>query len=76
MKRFYKFKLKNPKYAHDLLPSKVNHVFEEEVMIFMPTRLPTGSRIMLANLGSEYLKKYFKYFTNVDVFRKMEPKNR
>lgn len=54
MKRFYKFKLKYPKYGQDLMPSRVKHVFEEEVMVFMPTRLPTGSRIMLANLGSEF----------------------
>lgn len=68
MKRFYKFKLKYPKYGQDLMPSRVKHVFEEEVMIFMPTRLPSGSRIMLANLGSELLMLRKNFFAKLLIF--------
>lgn len=47
-------------------------------MIFMPTRLPTGSRIMLANLGSKLLFQeirfgFFKIF--YIIIEKWNPKS-
>lgn len=46
-------------------------------MVFMPTRLPTGSRIMLANLGSEFEEflESFGLWTCL-FFRKVESKKR
>lgn len=58
------------------MPSRVKHVFEEEVMVFMPTRLPMGSRIMLANLGSMSLMFYKVQFKSIGfILEKWNPKS-
>ncbi|EFA03469.2 alpha-tocopherol transfer protein [Tribolium castaneum] len=57
LKKFYKFKLKHPKYGVDVTPNSVRHVFDNEVFVFLPTRTPTGSRIMIINAGTKWNPK-------------------
>lgn len=54
MKRFYKFKAAHPKYGDNLYPTPLRHVFDKEVFVFLPTRSPTGSRIMVVNCGHKW----------------------
>lgn len=57
MKKFYVFKAKHPKWAANLYPTPLRHVFDKEVFQFLPTRSSTGSRIMIVNVGTKWNPK-------------------
>ncbi|XP_076270373.1 alpha-tocopherol transfer protein-like [Rhynchophorus ferrugineus] len=58
MKRFYKFKVKYPRYGgFNVTPQGVRHVFDSEVFMFLPTRSITGGRIMIINAGTKWNPK-------------------
>ncbi|KAG5886523.1 hypothetical protein JTB14_024176 [Gonioctena quinquepunctata] len=66
VKRFYRFKIKHPKYGINITPHSVRHVFDAEVFKFLPTRTSTGARIMITNCGSKWNPKEV---TLEDMFR-------
>ncbi|XP_050309795.1 alpha-tocopherol transfer protein-like [Anthonomus grandis grandis] len=67
MKKFYKFKVKYPKYGGlNVTPEGVRHVFDSEVFTILPTRSSTGGRIMIINAGSKWKPKEV---TLEDMFR-------
>lgn len=55
LKKFYKFKVKYPKYGINITPVSVRQVFDNEVFCFLPTRTSSGGRIMIINCGSKYI---------------------
>ncbi|KAL3280638.1 hypothetical protein HHI36_003874 [Cryptolaemus montrouzieri] len=57
MRKFYSFKAAHPKYGANLYPTPLRHVFDKEVFVFLPTRGPGGSRIMIANVGTKWNPK-------------------
>ncbi|KAK9878595.1 hypothetical protein WA026_022857 [Henosepilachna vigintioctopunctata] len=66
MKKFYMFKANHPAYSENLYPSPLRHVFDHEVFVFLPTRTPEGSRIMIVNAGTKWNPKEV---TLDDLFR-------
>ncbi|ENN77440.1 hypothetical protein YQE_06264, partial [Dendroctonus ponderosae] len=67
MKKFYRFKVKNPKYGGlHVTPEGVRHVFDSEVFMFLPTRSLYGGRIMIINAGTKWKPKEVPL---VDMFR-------
>lgn len=54
MRRFYRFKVKYPKYGTNITPHAIRHVFDNEVFWFIPSRTPSGARIMAINSGCKY----------------------
>ncbi|XP_066250948.1 alpha-tocopherol transfer protein-like [Euwallacea similis] len=81
MRKFYKFKLKNPKYGgQTVTPAGVRHVFDSEVFMFLPTRSKFGGRIMIINAGSKWKPKQvtiehmFKSIMVAIEIAMMEPK--
>jgi len=65
MKRYYKFKLKHPELSWDLMPVKVKHVFEEELISFHPVRCDKGTRLMIITIAKWNTKTVSLY----DMFR-------
>ncbi|KAF2904399.1 hypothetical protein ILUMI_01776 [Ignelater luminosus] len=55
--RFYKFKAKHPELAQDLIPANVRHVFEQDIIKFLPNRCQGGTRIMLIHSGAKWNPK-------------------
>ncbi|XP_066142218.1 alpha-tocopherol transfer protein-like isoform X2 [Euwallacea fornicatus] len=81
MRKFYKFKLKYPKYGGVCVtPEGVRHVFDSEVFVFLPTRSKSGGRIMIINAGSKWkpkevtLEYMFKSIMVAIEIAMMEPK--
>ncbi|KAJ8960653.1 hypothetical protein NQ314_006045 [Rhamnusium bicolor] len=66
MRRFYKFKVKHPKYGINITPHSVRQVFDTEVFCFLPTRTASGARIMIINCGTKWNPKEVKI---EDMFR-------
>lgn len=65
MKKYYKFKLKNPNLALGVMPATVKHVFENEIISFFPVRTEKGCRVMHVRVGNWDTKKA----TLQDLFR-------
>ncbi|CAH1117991.1 unnamed protein product [Phaedon cochleariae] len=57
LRRFYRFKIKHPKYGKNITPNSVRHVFDTEVFKFLPTRTSSGARIMIVNCGEKWNPK-------------------
>ncbi|KAI4465975.1 alpha-tocopherol transfer protein-related [Holotrichia oblita] len=57
MRKFYKFKLKYPKYSSSLLPVTVEKAYLDEMIYFFPRRTATGSRVMSVNVGNKWNPK-------------------
>ena len=57
MKRFYKFKLNNPRYCLNLLPSNEKKVFSSDIVIPLPNRMANGCRLLLINCGKVWNPK-------------------
>ncbi|GJQ82461.1 hypothetical protein Trydic_g14452 [Trypoxylus dichotomus] len=57
MRKFYKFKLKYPKYSSSLLPVTVEKAYLDEIVYFFPKRTSAGARIMSINVGSRWNPK-------------------
>jgi hypothetical protein len=80
LKKFYNFKLKHPKYGLNVTPNNVRHVFDTEVFVFLPTRTPSGSRIVIINPGTKWNPKLvsvqdiFKAIMVAIEIAMMEPK--
>jgi len=81
MKKFYKFKVKYPKYGGlNVTPQGVRHVFDSEVFMFLPTRSIYGGRIMIVNCGTKWnpkevtLEDMFKSIMVAIEIAMMEPK--
>lgn len=56
MKRYYKFKLKYPKYCENLTPAVAQLGFIHNVIKFQPVRDQHGRRILILEGGSKYLQ--------------------
>ncbi|KAG6798242.1 alpha-tocopherol transfer protein isoform X1 [Apis mellifera caucasica] len=57
MKRFYKFKLNNPRYSRDLLPSNEQKVLCSDIAIPLPDRTADGCKMILINAGKQWNPK-------------------
>ncbi|KOX73152.1 Alpha-tocopherol transfer protein-like [Melipona quadrifasciata] len=57
MKRFYKFKLNNPRYYLNLLPSNEKKVLSSDIVIPLPNRTANGCRLLLVNCGKAWNPK-------------------
>nr|CAI5834098.1 unnamed protein product [Callosobruchus analis] len=60
MRKFYKFKVKHPKYGINITPHCVRPVFEQEVFRFLPSRATEGARVMIINVGTKWNPKLVK----------------
>lgn len=54
LRKFYKFKVKHPKYSLQISPNSIRHVYDNEVFEFLPTRTAQGGRVLIINIGSEF----------------------
>lgn len=68
LKKFYGFKLENPKYAKNVTPFCVKKVFDTEVKVILPTRSKTGCRLLVLNAGKKWNTKLIKID---DIIRSM-----
>lgn len=66
MKRYYKFKIKYPKYSVDLVPSALKSTIDQGIAYFLPNRDKSGCRIMIIHIGSKWNPKTLKL---QDMFR-------
>ncbi|KRT81285.1 CRAL-TRIO domain containing protein [Oryctes borbonicus] len=57
MRKFYKFKLKYPKYSSSLLPVTVEKAYLDEIVYFFPKRTSAGARVMSINVGNRWNPK-------------------
>ncbi|XP_015437052.1 PREDICTED: alpha-tocopherol transfer protein-like [Dufourea novaeangliae] len=57
IKRFYKFRLNNPRYCDSLLPSSETKLLSSEILIPLPDRTAQGCRILLINAGKKWNPK-------------------
>lgn len=53
VQKFYKFKVKHPKYTKDLFPHTVREIFEAQIVQLNPKRTQNGCRMVLINCSSE-----------------------
>lgn len=53
MKKYYKFKIKHKKECENITVESVRHVFEENIIKFLPLRDQHGSRIVYLSCGSK-----------------------
>lgn len=53
VQKFYKFKVKHPKYTKDLFPHTVRGIFEAQIVQLNPKRTQNGCRMVLINCSSE-----------------------
>ncbi|XP_043594006.1 alpha-tocopherol transfer protein-like [Bombus pyrosoma] len=66
MKRFYKFKVNNPRYCLNLLPSNEKKVLSSDMVIPLPDRMADGCRVLQVNCGKAWNTKII----NIDeIFR-------
>lgn len=54
IKRYYEFKVKHHKIYNDLLPSKEQNIFEQNILTVLPTRDSLGRRILVMELGKKW----------------------
>lgn len=54
MKKYYKFKIKHKKSCENISVESVRHVFEEDIIKFLPLRDKHGSRIVYIACGSKF----------------------
>lgn len=66
LKRYYKFKLNNPRFCLDLLPSNEQKVLISEIAIPLPERTADGCRVILFNTGKQWNPKII---TGDEIFR-------
>lgn len=52
IKYFYEFKAKHKDFTA-VLPSKVKHIFDHELIQILPQRDPKGRRVILLHFGSK-----------------------
>lgn len=57
MKRFYKFKMNNPRYCLNLLPSNEKKVLSSDMVIPLPDRMADGCRVLQVNCGKAWNTK-------------------
>lgn len=57
MKRYYKFKLNNPRFYLDLTPSNEQKVLNSDITISLPDRTADGCRVILINTGKRWNPK-------------------
>ncbi|PBC32778.1 Alpha-tocopherol transfer protein [Apis cerana cerana] len=57
MKKFYKFKLNNPRFCLDLVPSNEQKVLRSDIAIPLPDRTADGCRMILINAGKQWNPK-------------------
>lgn len=57
MKRFYQFRLNNPRYCANLLPSVDRKVLSSEIVIPLPERTKDGCRLLVVNAGKKWNPK-------------------
>nr|XP_019932619.2 alpha-tocopherol transfer protein-like [Aedes albopictus]XP_029719838.1 alpha-tocopherol transfer protein-like [Aedes albopictus]XP_029719987.1 alpha-tocopherol transfer protein-like [Aedes albopictus] len=69
IQRYYRFKLKHPDACEELLPSTVQHVYDEDLLHFQPLRDQNGCRILVMQVGRKW--KPSKVSLN-DLFRAMQ----
>lgn len=62
IKKYYKFKLKYKKVCDNLVPSSIKHVYEQEIISFLPQRDQDRRRILLVEVGSEF---HWKLIINI-----------
>ncbi|CAD1475266.1 unnamed protein product, partial [Heterotrigona itama] len=66
MKRFYKFKLNNPRYCLNLVPSNEKKVLSSDIVIPLSNRTADGCRLLLINCGKTWNPKVI---TTDEIFR-------
>ncbi|XP_003691961.2 alpha-tocopherol transfer protein [Apis florea] len=66
LKRYYKFKLNNPRFCLDLLPTNEQKVLISEIAIPLPERTADGCRVILFNTGKQWNPKII---TGDEIFR-------
>ncbi|XP_062549044.1 alpha-tocopherol transfer protein-like [Armigeres subalbatus] len=69
IQRYYRFKLKHPDACEELLPSTVQHVYDEDLLHFQPQRDQNGCRILIMQVGKKW--KPSKVALN-DLFRALQ----
>ncbi|CAO1371767.1 unnamed protein product [Diamesa hyperborea] len=69
MQKYYKFKLKNKKITDDLTVDSVRHVFEQDLIKYLPGRDKNARRVLYFQCGKRW--KPSKVSTN-DIFRAMQ----
>lgn len=57
MKRYYQFKMKNPRYSQDLLPNNEKKVLSSDVLLPLPGRTIDNCRVLLINCGKKWNPK-------------------
>lgn len=53
IKKYYKFKIKHKKVCENITVESVRHVFEENIIKFLPLRDQDGRRIVYIDCGSK-----------------------
>ncbi|XP_012151156.1 alpha-tocopherol transfer protein isoform X1 [Megachile rotundata] len=66
MKRFYQYRLNNPRYCKDLMPSTEKKPFLAELVIPLPDRTPDGCRLVVISAGKRWNPKQVSLD---DIFR-------
>ncbi|XP_031849816.1 alpha-tocopherol transfer protein isoform X2 [Nomia melanderi] len=66
MTRFYRFRVNNPQYCADLVPSTEKKALLSEMVIPLPERTTQGRRVLLVHLGKRWNPKVI---TINDTFR-------
>lgn len=69
MKRYYKFKIKYPKYCHNLVPATGKLGFEHNIVNFQPKRDQHGRRILILRGGALWDPSQV---TVLDIFRALQ----
>nr|XP_023027031.1 alpha-tocopherol transfer protein-like [Leptinotarsa decemlineata]XP_023027032.1 alpha-tocopherol transfer protein-like [Leptinotarsa decemlineata]XP_023027033.1 alpha-tocopherol transfer protein-like [Leptinotarsa decemlineata]XP_023027035.1 alpha-tocopherol transfer protein-like [Leptinotarsa decemlineata]XP_023027036.1 alpha-tocopherol transfer protein-like [Leptinotarsa decemlineata]XP_023027037.1 alpha-tocopherol transfer protein-like [Leptinotarsa decemlineata]XP_023027038.1 alpha-to len=57
IRKFYRFKIKHPKYSVNITPQSIRHVFDSEVYKLIPIRTTAGSRVLVINCGAKWNPK-------------------
>ncbi|XP_065346794.1 clavesin-2-like [Cloeon dipterum] len=54
IRRYYQFRLKNPKVYHELKPTSEKNLFEQDIITVLPKRDAWGRRILLIESGAKW----------------------
>ncbi|XP_047987672.1 alpha-tocopherol transfer protein isoform X3 [Leguminivora glycinivorella] len=54
IKRYYAFKVKHAKHYDGLMPSKEQNIFNQDILVVLPTRDQLGRRILVVELGKRW----------------------
>ncbi|XP_076375368.1 alpha-tocopherol transfer protein isoform X1 [Megalopta genalis] len=57
LKRFYKYRVNNPRYCNNLTPNNEKKVLSSEILIPLPERTTQGCRVLLINAGKKWNPK-------------------